>query len=203
MRRRNRSFKGVQQVYQGKLTVDVQGIDPNDFFNRWKDRMMTTDITALKQLIGNDLPDDLYEDHVESFPIMIKLLKTNPEVKDFLSSHGDTYISGVFILDYKPEDTDPIVPANPRYAVSRGEDKSSAYFDYKSTQLDLSKCYLKDAMENQKYTRSECWRNAIFDFYGDTLLSPDKKRNVITRQKILQVILKTENNVKKKWCDYR
>ncbi len=195
-RKRNRSFKGLQQVYQGKLNLDVQGIDPDDFFGRWKDLLMTIDLNALKQLIGNDLPEDLHQEHSESFSIMMKLLKTNPEIKDFLSSHGDTYITRVLTQSYNPEDASQIVPADPRNAISTSEYKASSYFAYRSTQLDLSKRCLKEAMENQKYIRYECWLNAIVDFYGDTLLSPGKKRNVITRQKILQIIRRTEDNIK-------
>jgi hypothetical protein len=36
----------------------------------------------------------------------------------------------------------------------------------------------------------------LYDVYKDNLLSSDKKRNVITREKILQIIDKTEDNIK-------
>ena len=38
--------------------------------------------------------------------------------------------------------------------------------------------------------------NTLNDFYGDNLLSQDKKRNVITRQIILDTIGKTEDTIK-------
>ena len=34
------------------------------------------------------------------------------------------------------------------------------------------------------------------DFYGDNLLNPDKKRNQITRQDVLNIINKTEEDLK-------
>ena len=54
-----------------------------------------------------------------------------------------------------------------------------------------------EAIKNKKYKKDECWINALFDVYGETLLDPFKnKRYVITRETILQVIGKTEENIK-------
>ena len=43
---------------------------------------------------------------------------------------------------------------------------------------------------------NECWINTLYDFYGDNLLSQDKKRNVITRDIILETLGRTEDNIK-------
>ena len=43
---------------------------------------------------------------------------------------------------------------------------------------------------------NECWINTLYDFYGDNLLSQDKKRNVITRDIILETQGRTEDNIK-------
>ena len=42
---------------------------------------------------------------------------------------------------------------------------------------------------------NECWLNTLQDVYGDTLMS-SKKREVVNRAKILEVIGKTEETVK-------
>ena len=45
--------------------------------------------------------------------------------------------------------------------------------------------------------KNECWINALYEIYGDSLLRTNKQqRYVITRAKILEIIGKTEENVK-------
>ena len=46
------------------------------------------------------------------------------------------------------------------------------------------------------YIENDCWINTLYDFYGDNLLSQDKKRNVITRNIILEILGRTEANIK-------
>jgi hypothetical protein len=62
--------------------------------------------------------------------------------------------------------------------------------------MDLSKDTFKEATANMNYTKDECFINTLYDFYRDNLLNPDKSRNVITRQSILETINMTEENVK-------
>ena len=62
--------------------------------------------------------------------------------------------------------------------------------------MDLSKDTFQKAIENFKYVEHECFINSLYDFYHDSLLSTDKTRNRITREKILEIIGKTEENVK-------
>ena len=46
------------------------------------------------------------------------------------------------------------------------------------------------------YVENECWINTLYDVYGDNLLSSTKKRNAVTREIILQIINKTEDDIK-------
>ena len=59
---------------------------------------------------------------------------------------------------------------------------------------------LKEASGNglcQKFYRNnECWINALYAKYKDALLSPDKKRYLITREMIYQIINKTDVSVR-------
>ena len=52
------------------------------------------------------------------------------------------------------------------------------------------------AIKNEKYRDSACWINSIADFYGETLMNTDRKRNVLTRAKLLTILNKTEETVK-------
>ena len=51
-------------------------------------------------------------------------------------------------------------------------------------------------MENKRYVQNECWLNSIYDFYHDSLLRTDKKKDMVTRETILQVLDRTEDNIK-------
>ena len=43
---------------------------------------------------------------------------------------------------------------------------------------------------------SECWINALFNNYEQTLLRSDKKKNLITKETILEVLGKAEEDIK-------
>jgi len=67
---------------------------------------------------------------------------------------------------------------------------------YINTEFDLTTDTFTEAIDNDNYVVNECWLNTLYDFYKDTLLSTTKQRNVITRQKILEIIDRTEDNIK-------
>ena len=50
---------------------------------------------------------------------------------------------------------------------------------YASNQIDVAQDTMKEAMENKRYVKNECWLNSIYDFYHDLLLRTDRKRSMI------------------------
>ncbi|MFM7983080.1 MAG: hypothetical protein ACKPKO_27535, partial [Candidatus Fonsibacter sp.] len=75
-------------------------------------------------------------------------------------------------------------------------DKVAIQFKYCSHQLDLSKRTFREALQKGNHHVSECWINTIYDKYEQTLLRSDKQKNLITRGTILEVLGKTEENIK-------
>ena len=65
-----------------------------------------------------------------------------------------------------------------------------------NTEVDLPHKTFKDSIETKHYLKKECWINALYGRYGDNLLSQEKKRNLITRGIILEILGKTEDNIK-------
>ena len=104
------------------------------------------------------------------------------------------YLNGIMVLsaDKKAE----IAGTAPRLTRKRGDDKIMIQYRYASNQIDVSKDTMEAAIKNNKYVENECWINSIYDFYHDTLLRPDKKKNMITRETILQVLGRTEEDIK-------
>ena len=45
-----------------------------------------------------------------------------------------------------------------------------------------------DALRKGELRASECWINTIYDNFQDKLLRPDKTKNIITRETILDVL---------------
>ncbi|MFM7984641.1 MAG: hypothetical protein ACKPKO_35490, partial [Candidatus Fonsibacter sp.] len=65
-----------------------------------------------------------------------------------------------------------------------------------SHQLDLSKRTFREALQKGNHHVSECWINTLYDNYEQTLLRSDNKTNLITTETILEVLGKTEENIK-------
>jgi hypothetical protein len=66
---------------------------------------------------------------------------------------------------------------------------------YIETVLDTSFATFKEALVKKHYIGNECWLNTIADVYSSTLLAKNK-RNKVTRETILEIIGKTEEDIK-------
>ena len=84
----------------------------------------------------------------------------------------------------------------PKRVKNRNTQQIGVYSRYTTTIMDVNKETFRDAISINKYIENECFINSIYDFYHDKLLSPDRKRNRITRAKILEIIGRTEEDVK-------
>ncbi len=68
-------------------------------------------------------------------------------------------------------------------------------FKYCSYQIDSTKQSFKEALHKGEHRASECWINTIYDNFQDKLLRPDKTKNVVTRETILEVLGRTEADI--------
>ena len=73
--------------------------------------------------------------------------------------------------------------------------KYSIYYKYIETHVDMAEDTFMEAIRNKNHTENECWINTIYDFYKDTLLA-ENKRKQITRATILNDIGMTEDTIK-------
>jgi hypothetical protein len=116
------------------------------------------------------------------------------------------YIDGIYLLDWtaigqagerrvfteeSTEAKDPKI----RQEASAG-DKVAIAFKYCSYQIDTTKQSFKDALRKGEHRASECWINTIYDNFQDKLLRQDKTKNAITRETILEVLGRTEADIK-------
>ena len=84
---------------------------------------------------------------------------------------------------------------NPLKAPLRDGNKISINSRYVHTELNLKRKHFIDAMKTGNGRENECWLNALTDYYGDTVLGSNR-REVLSREKLLELIGKTEENVK-------
>ena len=130
---------------------------------------------------------------------LIKIITTNQDIERYIyeNDSGDG-VGAVLILDYHVlPNISAISPVANR---QRSIQKTNINFSYRINPLNLNAANLKEAIGNglcQKFYRNnECWINALYAKYKDTLLSPDKKRYLITRDMIYQIINKTDVSVR-------
>jgi hypothetical protein len=174
---KRRMFKGLHQFFIGSFDMRLNG-EEEKFMN-----------DSREQLIDKVVDKKAFKRIVEL------LIQKNVIFKDLMESTGKTYLRALYI--FQSERTDKTGKAfEPKKSRNRDDEKIAAYYQYSSTQLDLSKKTFKEAITLKHYNKNECFINSILDFYSKTLISYDRKRIVITRDKILKLIDKTEETVK-------
>jgi len=125
----------------------------------------------------------------------INILMTNENFKDFMNN---AVSSGVCALKFLSADS--LEDGGKRYSpldegLKDGDDVS-CNFKYIHTAIRLDSKTFMESISNERYTKNECWINSITDFYGDSLMNTSRKRNVLTRQKLLRTLNKTEETIK-------
>jgi hypothetical protein len=101
---------------------------------------------------------------------------------------GQNYICGILIPKIRKVNMNEVPDYDLSSSLSRDTNKISTYYNYITTDLDLSHNTFEKAINVDQYVKDECWINTIYDFYGDNFLSFDRKRNAITREIIFEII---------------
>ena len=137
------------------------------------------------------------EDDCPEFQSLYPICMTDPHFKE-MQRLKPGYLEAIYFKDWFLKRTDGGA-SNPRQARQRAAgDKVAIQFNYTHTQLDLTKQTFREALRNSKHHRSECWLNCIYELCGckDALLDPEKMKNVITRESILELLGRTEEDIK-------
>ena len=107
--------------------------------------------------------------------------------------HVEQYIACIII--YGADGVDGVSDFNPNRENLRDATNVSMYHNYIQTPLNLEYETLKEAIKVEHYQDNVCWINTLTDYYKNTLMG-DKKRekNKLTRESILKLINKTEDD---------
>jgi len=173
-RRYRRRHKGLSQYAKRDLDVEA----PNDtVIKECKWRMITRGDREFKSLY--------------------QICLTDPNFKQ-MQHMRPGYLDAIYIKEWTPKRTDGAV-SNPRQARQRtAGDKVAIEYKYCSTQLDLTKQTFREALRKSNYNEHECFLNAIVEQYSceKGLLDPKKTQNIITRETILELLGRTEEDIK-------
>ncbi len=124
------------------------------------------------------------------------LKKHNVVFALLMHTTGDSYLAGHCLMKIQESSNQENTALIPKKAKSKDTEQLASYFRFTTTLLDLEASTVKEAISKQNYATDECFINSIYDFYHDNLLKADKKRNVITRASILQIIGKRRTSSK-------
>ena len=167
--------KGLLQYWTGHLTVKA-----------FSDRFISQQKGKLTKRRTND------------FKLLYRICMTDGNFKEReLKTPG--YVDGKYIVNWTVTGggVKQDAAADPQETRKHASgDKVAIQFKYCSTQLGLSKRTFRDALQKGRHHVSECWINALYDNYEHTLLRTDKKKNLITRETILEVLGRTEEDLK-------
>ena len=152
-------------------TFTVESDSP--IFSKWLGKLLTTDYDALQKLLKRPPTDAEKKEHLRDFVEMVLQLKGNDDLKEYFEHHGESYVSGIVVLELENlgsdfERIDPLTTPN------RNTDKVDKEYLYINTPVDMSKSTFREAIEKQHYRVNECWINCLYDHYRDTLLSTEK-----------------------------
>jgi hypothetical protein len=159
-----------------------------EFFNLHLQKLLTTSEKAKDRKITQQEKDEFNE--------MTHYLVCNKTLQEYIQEKKEGYIVGYYLLKYHTVEPKKVKPHNPLKTKLRNGQKLGINYRYTHTELDMSKQTFKQAIGNNNYVTDECWLNTLYDFYKDTLLSPTKQRYRITRQMLLDLLGRTENNIK-------
>ena len=121
----------------------------------------------------------------QSFNAICKFMsKHNDDFAEMMEHFGSSYLAAVYSMKVGDVTGDGSAFV-PTFTKNKDTDKIAAYYRYTTKELDLDANTLKDAISKRNYQKDECFINSMTDFYGDNLMHPDKKRNVVNRATIL------------------
>ena len=123
---------------------------------------------------------------------ILAILKFDPKVKGFYDTYPEDYISAVTILSIEDiEDGDG--KREQKKEKLKNAENVSMYHEYIETAFKPNASTIKEAIARNDYIENECWVNALVEHYKDC----PRKKNQLTREKILDVLKMNEEEFNK------
>ena len=116
----------------------------------------------------------------------------------------DAYFDACMLIGFQKLDFKDIKIHDPLKNKSKSPSNISICHEYSNCNLDINQDTLEEAITsgtfNKHHVKGECWINSLMDFYGDSVLNRDKKKNIITKLDLLNIMNKTEEDLQGGLC---
>ena len=165
-------FKGMRPFWKGQLTVSGKG-GTTGFLEKVNNQLVRRGDGNWRELLALCLSDTTFSDRDRVVP---------------------GYTEGIYVIDYARVAEGG--GESPLRAAQRSGEKLMIQYRYCSNELDLTKDTFREAMTQERYIQYECFLNAIYDTFNHKLFNPNKTRQVITREMILELLQRTEETIK-------
>ena len=123
---------------------------------------------------------------------ILAILKFDAKVKEFYNKYPEDYITAVKILSIE-EIQDGDGKREQKKEKLKNAENVSMYHEYIETVFKPNASTIKEAIARNDYIENECWVNALVEHYKDC----PRKKNQLTREKILDVLKMNEEEFNK------
>ena len=191
--------KGGRHYYIENFDIRQATVKAKDFNKTWIKKMTFRHFykgEAGYEELNEKYKDNQILDHktIERVPNpefieLIKIMSTDKDFKElmeFLSAYYDNVfdaikIQGVELVKKNGKKIDIM-----KQDLTDAGENVSIYHRYVLTEVKPIMGYLKGAMEKTEHTKNQCWKNALVDFYGDTLMD-DRRRKRLSVDRIMEI----------------
>ena len=156
---------------------------PEDIPDKFKHTYVTRRLDYSNDELDNPNPE---------FDELLSLMTQNEEFSKWLGKVG-MYLEMLHLSRFKYIDTSK-PDANYIHWKCRNTEHITLNYKYISSAVDLSADAFEMAIKRNNYIKDERWLNAIVEIYEEFLFN--RKREPLTRAKLLQIVGKTENDIK-------
>ena len=192
-------IKSGRYYYIEKFDIRQATVKAKDFNKAWIKRILFRHFYR-----GDEGYDELIERYRDNamldasnlekatnpeFDELIKIMSTDKDFKELMEDSSAYYdnvfdaikIQGVEMVKKNGEKVDIM-----REDLTDASENVSIYHRYVLTEVNPRLGYLKGTLEKHEHTKTQCWKNALVDFYGDTLMD-DRRRNRLTVNRIMEI----------------
>ena len=172
-----------EQFYIEKFDIRQATVKTKEFKKEW-----------IKKVIFRFIDEEGFKTKVlhkvdKEFDELMDILRKDKDFDNFvkdLMQHYDNLFDAI-----KIQQVEKISKSGEKFDIMKedltdGILHSSMYHRYIYTHVNSNLTNLKHAIENNTHVDNQCWFNALIDFYHDTLMDGNKRKQ-LTREKIIEI----------------
>ena len=190
----DRAFGWINyEIRQASIKPDIEVNIPDEVINNFvikepEKGQERVERKFRKSKKGKNYYDNKLLQHIK------EISRNDPKVLEFYSKYPPDYITAAKILSIEEiEDGDGDGKREQKKEKLKNAENVSMYHEYIETVFKPNASTIKEAIARNDYIENECWVNALVEHYKDC----PRKKNQLTREKILDVLKMNEEEFNK------